>query len=117
MEGSQVNKRIVIEFIGGFKDGDCLRSDSAEPEVVKSALSYYFVFSKQGAIGKRFRAISDARWNELEDIVEMTDAGPVLTREPTASMNHIYEVVDRSESDDQILVRYQYKGVKNRSPS
>ena len=117
MEGSQVNKRIVIEFIGGFKDGDCLRSDSEDPEEVKSALSYYLVFSKQGTIGKRFRAISDARWNELEDIVEVTDAGPVLMRAPIAGMNHVYEVVDRIEDDDRILVRYQYKGVENRSPS
>ena len=56
------------------------------------------------------RGISEAAIAESKEIVEMTPDGHRLKREPSAAMNHVYEVVDRQEDEQTIRVRYQYMG-------
>jgi len=103
-------KVIIVEFVGGFRDGQILRSDSTNPNEVRECMGLYVLFSQGGKIGKRMRGVSEAAIAELQEIVEMTPDGPRLKREPSAKMNHIYEVVDRQEDEQTIRVHYQYMG-------
>lgn len=102
-------KRIVVEFVGGFKDGQRLANDASDQQEAEQAHAYYHI-SESGTVGKRFRTLSDAGLMELQEIAEETPDGPRLKREPTAKMNHIYQVVARNEDDRQITVRFQYMG-------
>lgn len=100
---------IVLKFNGGFKDGTELRSDSDDPDEAQQALAYY-AMAENGAVGKRFRAISDAGFSELEDALIVDGDGVRLTRPPSTSMNHIYVVVAHDETGDDTTVRYEYQG-------
>jgi hypothetical protein len=102
------SKTIVVEFHGGFRDGEILRSDSANPNEVTQCMGLYILQSQGGKIGKRMRGYSEAGIAELQELLEVTPQGPRLKREPVLGMNHIYEVVDRQEDNLSIRVRYHY---------
>jgi hypothetical protein len=78
-------KTIFVEFVGGFRDGQILRSDSTTPGEANEIA-------------------------ELEEIIENTPEGPRFKREPSMERNHTYEVVGRQEDDLTIRVRFQYMG-------
>lgn len=103
-------KTILVEFLGGFRDGQVLRSDSSNRDEFQECLALYILHSQGGQLGKRFKCYSEAGIAELGELLEVTPEGPRLKREPMAGRNHIYEVVSRQEDDDTIRIRYQYMG-------
>jgi transcriptional regulator with XRE-family HTH domain len=100
---------IVVEFVGGFMDGKRLSTAADDPDEVQEAAAHY-VMSSEGTVGKRFRTYSDAGRAELAEITEMTPEGPRLKREPVYDMDHFYEVVERVETGESIIVRFRFAG-------
>lgn len=103
-------KTIFVNFLGGFRDGLTLRSDSEHPGEAQECMGFYILHSQGGKVGKRIRSYLDAGVAELQELVVNTPEGPRLKREPVMEMSHIYEVTDRQEDDLTIRVRYQYMG-------
>lgn len=103
-------KLIVVEFVGGDKDGESFRSDSSDPQEVDQCMGHYILFSQGGKIGSGIRGLSTAAIQELHEIVESTPDGPRFKRPPTFGTDHVYRVTDRREDDAKIVVRYSYMG-------
>ena len=103
---SETQKRIVIEFHGGHMDGATLASDN--PDEVQ-AVAACCAMTHGGEVGKQFRGYSEVGLGQLFGFAFRHAMG-LAQREPTTDMNHIYEVVDRSEDDTEIVIRLEYKG-------
>ncbi len=86
----ELRKTIFVEFVGGFRDGQILRSDSANHSEVQECFALYMINSHGGKIGKRIQGYSDAGIAELNELIENTPEGPRLKREPIMERNHIY---------------------------
>ena len=100
---------IIERFRGGFKDGLELRSDSDNPNEGQEALELYTIHDN-GSVGKRFKALSEAGIAELKDILIADGDNVRLKREPSVSMNHIYQIVARDEIEEDVIVTYEYQG-------
>jgi hypothetical protein len=101
------DKVIVVEFVGGFKDGAVLRCDPADPEAVMQ-YRYLLQLSDGGKVGTRFRSVSEAGLAELRGLVEDTPGGPRLRGELAASRYHVYELVDRRDDGHTIRLKYRF---------
>ncbi len=100
---------IIVKFRGGFRDGCELRSDSENPNEVQEALGLYAIHDN-GSVGRRFKAVSEAGIAELKEILIGDGDNLRLKREPSVSMNHIYQIVARDEIDEDVIVTYEYQG-------
>jgi hypothetical protein len=58
------HKRILFEFIGGFRDGKTADSHDANPEEASWAEAY-FLLTDQGTVGKSFKLPSDAALSSM----------------------------------------------------
>jgi len=94
---------IIIEFIGGFRDGGRFSSASEDPDDAWFAKSMYFR-SREGEIGRTHRTASD-----LGMQIFLTE-GPVAAIKKGVAPNHFYKVVSKIEKDDDIIVRFEYAG-------
>ena len=92
------NLKIVFEFIGGPYDGKVLHGTLGEP----SDAERYFLFSNRGAIGYRFKVLSDYAVETLAD-EQLKD------ERPHHFQQHHYIVVNRFEDDEQVTVLAKYE--------
>jgi len=94
---------IHLEFLGGFMDGQSLSSDSEDSNEAKAAQTYY-ALTRQGAVGSRFRTISDLGMQSLipEDLQKF--------RGRSFDTNDEYQVIERTEKDGNVNVRLKYLG-------
>jgi hypothetical protein len=89
--------RFIFKFAGGPLDG---KTVSGDPRREGEAERYY-ALSHHGRVGQRFRIASDYAIN-------------ILTREHLKGEEsqgfqpHVYEVMDRIDNGDVVLVRTQY---------
>lgn len=100
---------VTVKFVGGFKDGRELRSNSNDPNEAQEAVAFY-AMTDDGKVGKRCKAISDAGLAELKDLLVVDGDEVRLKKAPSTSMSHVYEIVSREEIDDDIVVRFEYQG-------
>jgi hypothetical protein len=94
---------IVVEFIGGFKDGIRLSSNSHDPNEAHEVASLY-LGDHQGQAGLESQTISNA---SLQD---MRTEEPEAVVRTGLELNHKYELVERSDRDGDVLLRYEYLG-------
>jgi hypothetical protein len=94
---------IIVEFVGGFRDGGRFSSDSDDPGDAWFAKSMYFR-SHEGEIGRTHRTASDVGMQ-----IFLTE-GPVAAMNKGVAPNHLYKVVRKVEKDDDIIVRFEYAG-------
>jgi hypothetical protein len=92
---------IVVEFIGGFKDGMRLSSDSQDPNEAHEVASLY-LSNHQGEPGRESQAISAAA---LEVMRAEEPEGVMRT---AFDLNHKYELVERFDGDSDVMLRYKY---------
>jgi plasmid replication initiation protein len=90
---------IVLKFFGGVMDGRSANSESENRNEATWAIARY-ALSRQGTIGSRFEAIVGASSQ---------------TRKPAVSergdqTDHVYEVVERTADDGDIVVRFRFVG-------
>ena len=92
------NLKIVFEFIGGPYDGKILHGALGEP----SDAERYFLFSNRGAIGYRFKVVSDYAVETLA--VEQLQEERRHHFQP-----HHYMVVKRFENEEEVRVLAKYE--------
>jgi hypothetical protein len=94
---------IIVEFVGGFRDGTRVSSGSADPNEANFALSMYH-FSHQGKIGAKHKTASDAAVEILRT------EGPAELAKRGLDMNHFYKVVSNTVEGDDTIIRFQSVG-------
>lgn len=95
------DKRLLVEVVGGDVDGRTYDSDSPDP-IERQMADMLFRMTRQGALGNAFHGFSMSCVEELHRGMPMPDT---ISRD---GATHKYEVVDRSEDDDKIVVRLRY---------
>src|SRR4051794_27402360 len=90
--------KIVFEFVGGPHDGRVLQGFVGEA----SDAERYFLCSKWGAPGQRFKVASDYAVETLMRERLKEDWRHQFQR-------HVYAVKDRVEESDEVWVRAQYE--------
>ena len=90
---------IILKFFGGVMDGKSASSESGNRSEACWAIGRY-ALSHQGTIGRKFEA---------------TFGATSQIRKPAAfdredQINHVYEVVERTEGDGDIIVRFKLVG-------
>lgn len=93
-------KRIIVEFIGGDADGKVYDSESADPSEAQYA-GITYIATEGGTIGRGVRSMPLAMKEELR-------AGN--TSALKGYHPHEYRIVDRTEDENEIRIRMQYKG-------
>jgi hypothetical protein len=91
---------IIVEFVGGFRDGTRASSASEDPGEAELALNTWFI-SNQGEIGRKHGTASDAAKHIL-----MTEGGQALA-ERGLGMSHFYKVVSKTVNGDETIVRFE----------
>ena len=94
-------RRFVLEFLGGDWDGKMLDSQSSDREEVKLAQGYFWM-TGDGTIGKRIDELSE----QAKKFAEGHDWKP--SEEPGADNSHTYEVIERREEGERLLVRLKH---------
>lgn len=95
--GADSGMMIIFEFAGGPLDGKSvtgIRGDQCEAE-------RYYLLTHRGKIGQRFKIASEYAIDILAD-------EGLQAETPHRFQRHIYEVVDRLEEHDEVLVRAKY---------
>lgn len=95
--------RIIIEFIGGFRDGLRFDSASADAEESKWAWMWYRQF-KDGKIGHTITSASDAAVNVMRSHKTHDEFEATMKNHPGFPC-HYYQVVDRIKQGDSVTVR------------
>ncbi len=95
--------RIIFKFSGGPLDGKSITGEEGEAGEAQK----YYALSYHGRVGQRFRAASDYAVKTL-----MRER--LRVEKPRSFQPHVYEVFDRIDNGDVILVRTRY--VPNASP-
>jgi hypothetical protein len=97
---------IIVEFVGGFRDGGRFSSASEDPDDAWFAKSMY-LRSNAGDIGHTHRTASDA------DMQIFLTEGPDVAIQKGLVPNHLYKVVSKTEKDGDITVRFEYAGLES----
>jgi hypothetical protein len=105
----KATRKLVVRFSGGFRDGEILRIDSENQQEAMMAM-FLYVGSEGGKVGHRFPGMSTAGKQELHEIVENTPEGPRLKREPVFNKLHVYKLIERNETEESLVLRYEYEG-------
>jgi hypothetical protein len=92
---------IIVEFVGGFRDGMRASSESADPGESKFALSVY-AMSHEGEIGREHRSYPDPALHAIQ-----MEGGEAIA-EHGLDMNHFYKVVSKTVKDDDTIVRFEF---------
>jgi hypothetical protein len=101
--------KVIIEFVGGFNDGRTYVGDTdhgpnyTADELEAGYAAGFYLLSNQGAIGARFMGLSDHTIDLFQSI------GPARMKEMAVkSQKHIYEVFDRYDGVNEVLIRVAY---------
>ena len=92
---------IILKFFGGIMHGTSASSESENRDEAAWAIARY-ALSHQGTIGRRFETILPA----VSPIRNRERAESILGR--ADQMNHVYEIVERTEDDGDIVVRFKF---------
>jgi hypothetical protein len=94
---------VVIEFVGGPRDGTQLSTASTDPKVVREADGIYNL-SQQGTVGRKHRTFSEA----AEQILQTQGVSALINS--GMEMDQVYRVISKAEKDGDITVRIEYVG-------
>jgi hypothetical protein len=94
---------IIIEFIGGFRDGTCASSESSDPTEADLALGIYY-FSNSGEFGRIYKTYPDAG----KEVVRIE--GALAGMQKHVLMNEIYKVLSKTIGAADTIVRFEYLG-------
>ncbi len=89
--------KLIFKFMGGPLDGKRIEGEAGEPGEAEK----YYALSYHGRVGQRFRAAS-------EYAVKTLLRERLKERSPRSFQAHVYEVVDRIDNGDVLLVRTRY---------
>jgi hypothetical protein len=92
---------IIVEFVGGFRDGMRASSESTDPGESKFALSVYAI-SQEGEIGGEHRSYPDPAMHAIQ-----MEGGDALAQHGL-DMNQCYKVVSKTAKDDDTIVRFEF---------
>jgi hypothetical protein len=92
---------VLLEFVGGYWDGKFLDNESDDGMEAQLANGYYRQ-TGDGAVGQGFSGVSP----EAAEFAQIR--GWQAEEDPALAADHAYQVVERLEEDDEILVRFQY---------
>jgi transcriptional regulator with XRE-family HTH domain len=95
--------RVVMEHAGGPLDGYAPTSDSPDPQEAQWVRTWYMVHDR-GAIGKAFMGNSLENFKFLMEQARKNGFTGGLQA-------HKYQIVDRREEGNTVIVRYEYKGL------
>ena len=94
-------RRFVLEFLGGTWDGKMLDSQSPDREEVRLAQGYFWM-TDDGTVGKGIDGLSE----QAREFAE--NHGWTPSHEPGADTSHSYEVIERREEGERLLVRLKH---------
>ncbi len=94
---------IIFEFIGGPLDGTTVEGKAGEQDEADR----YYVLTHHGRIGQRFRVASSFA-------IEMLAHDELVDDKPHQFQPHRYEVIERLQSGDEVLVRAKYVDKESR---
>ena len=98
---------IHFEYIGGCRDGEILGDDSDDPDEV-TLVSGFYLMTGNGTEGRRFWVASDHAIATLrEGRIEEARSGKFKL--------HYYEVAERLEEGDHVLVRAKFIGTNSQN--
>lgn len=86
--------RITIEFLGGLKDGELLENGLGNSD--HERVMGYVHRSKGGAVGYR--------------LYLMPDGSEVGRKGKPPETAHVYDIAERIEREDEIIIRFRYAG-------
>ncbi len=89
--------KIIFEFAGGSRDG--------QTDVGEQADGFYFITDK-GTIGKRFKGMTE----HTRDVLGEMGAEGALKAGAIPSQREKYEVIERLEMGDEVLIRCKFIG-------
>ncbi len=89
--------KIIFEFTGGPLDGKTVEGESGEQDEADR----YFALTHHGKVGQRFRIGSDYA-------IDLLAAEGLKEDRPHHFRRHTYDVTDRLEGDDEVLIRAEY---------
>ena len=101
--------KVIFEFVGGFKDGQTCIGDTDhgpsytadEPKAFEAI--GFFEMSDHGRIGARFMGLSDHSVSLIQSI-----GADAMKSGAFKPQKHVYEVFDRREGDNEVLIRAKY---------
>jgi hypothetical protein len=106
LQGQDMTKPIVLEFVGGSWDGNTLRSDSSDQEEQFLAAGCYEM-SHHGAIGEECVGLSD------DAVTFARRHGWKAAEEAPLCGDHRYLVVERRETETEIIVTFLHELLRN----
>lgn len=89
--------RVIFKFKGGPLDGKTVSGDAGEPGEAQR----YYVLTYHGRLGQRFRTASEYAVNVLV-------RRGLQAEQPHPFQPHYYEVIDRIDNGDVLVVRTEY---------
>ena len=103
---------IIIEFVGGYRDGDVIRTDRTEFEEAHEAW-LIFLATRNGTIGRGFRSISFAAEKQMKTFVR---GARMSTLEKHGHLQfaarHKYFIAKREEEDGIVSIKMAYSLVR-----
>jgi hypothetical protein len=89
--------RVIFKFSGGPLDGKKVVGEPGKPGEAEK----YYALSYHGRVGQRFRTASDYAVKTLLEERLQVDR-------PHRFQQHVYEVIDRIDNGDVVLVQTRY---------
>ncbi len=89
--------RVIFKFTGGPLDGKTVAGESGEPGEAQR----YYALTYHGRLGQRFRTASEYAVNVLA-------REKLQGEKPHHFQPHYYEVTDRIDNGDVLVVRTEY---------
>jgi hypothetical protein len=89
--------RVIFKFLGGPLDGKTVTGEPGEPGEAQR----YYALTCHGRLGQRFRTASEYAVNVL-----LTEK--LQGEKPHHFQQHYYEVTDRIDNGDVLVVRTEY---------
>src|SRR5580698_4353917 len=109
LSGMGTYKKVTFEFVGGFMNGKVLVGELTGSANAKSGneVSRHYYSTDRGTIGKRFWSASDYMVDTLKHHGGDVAALRAASLDPRFQCDH-YEVIERRENGDGVLVRAKY---------
>ena len=89
--------KIIFEFVGGPLDGQTVVGNAGQ----QNEADRYYVLTHHGRVGQRFRVASNYA-------IETLAQEELKEEKPHHFQPHRYEVTDRIEEDDEVLIRVEH---------
>jgi hypothetical protein len=90
-------KRMIFKFVGGPFDGKLVVGESGKEKEARR----YYTLTHHGRVGQRFHTASDYA-------IELLTQERLQEEKPHHFQQYVYEVVDRFDNGDVLIVLIQY---------